>query len=86
MLTDQEINFANVYSDFLTLKQEYIKLKDKLQLRTWLLTPVVSNEDQEDLVIANVKGHLFACLYPKKELTGTDYIKVKKNEIKIMAN
>ncbi len=77
----EDNTFANIYDSYSRFKRDYLKLKEKLPLHTYLLKPV---EDDEDLVIAKIGIRWVACMDPKEDIKNTNsMIKVQQQEIKI---
>ena len=71
---------ANIYDNYDKFKQDFSNLKDKLELRTFLLTPVQENED---IIITQLQNKTYiACLEPKQELKDPKFIKCAMQEIK----
>ena len=71
---------ANVYDDYAQFKKDFSNLKDKLEIKTYLLTPT---EENEDIIITQLQnGTYIACLGPKQEIEDKKYIKCQMQEIR----
>lgn len=77
---DKEVVAANVYKDVKSLKEAHSKFKDKVETHCYVLTPV---EADEDIVLAEVKGKLVACMGAKRPINADEkgFIKCKMQEI-----
>ena len=75
---------ANIYDTYDSFKQDFSNLKDKLEIKAYILTPV---EVDEDIIITQLQNKTYiACLGPKEELKDKKFIKCQMREIKPISN